>query len=82
VKRRCVLCNLTHPDDESCIKATTREIDRLHAKIADMRGDLERIRAERDRATGRAPKSRSQHERETAASPSTRETPPATQESE
>lgn len=66
---RCDQCGErhAHPGEPlACVGALRAEVERLRNKNGDLRCDLERIRRERDRATGRLPPSRG----------STGETPP------
>jgi hypothetical protein len=66
----CDQCGERHPhagEPLACVGALRAEVARLRNKVADQRGDLERIRRERDRALGKAPAPR--------ASPSTQEAP-------
>jgi hypothetical protein len=69
MKHRCEECRVVHGTDQTCYEALWSERDRLQEKVLRLRGEVERMRRERNAALGKAPASR--------ASPSTQEAPAA-----
>ena len=61
--RLCEGCKVAHGGDVTCIEAMFMELRRLRNKVADLRGECERLRRERDRALGKLPPSRREVDR-------------------